>query len=219
MFNKNTGKWLKGSLDKDGYLRYHLQREGVKSKTYRAHRLSMITFKFVEGFSELEVNHKDGDKLNNNIENLEWCSAQENIVHSIETELRDPKAKALITIEECHAICKLLEDGYAPKMIAQKMFPEDVNRFNSIILDIKRKRNWIDISSDYNVEAEYRYGASFRSNHTIWKLEEICEKIANGEKNKAIAIDLFEVANKSNQDLISGIKNKRKYTNVSKYFF
>ena len=81
VFNKNTGKWLKGSLDKDGYLRYHLQREGTKSKTYRAHRLSMITFKFVEGFSELEVNHKDGDKLNNNIENLEWCSTQENIAH------------------------------------------------------------------------------------------------------------------------------------------
>lgn len=62
-------------LRKDGYLDISLG-----GKSYLVHRL--VTGAFL-GESELEVNHKDGDKKNNKIENLEYVTRSENIRHSI----------------------------------------------------------------------------------------------------------------------------------------
>ena len=37
------------------------------------------------------VNHKDGNKLNNHVSNLEWCTQSENLIHSFRTKLRKVK--------------------------------------------------------------------------------------------------------------------------------
>jgi len=50
-----------------------------KFKQFRIHRLIMITYK---GKSKLDVNHKDGNKSNNKLENLEYCTRSENQKHS-----------------------------------------------------------------------------------------------------------------------------------------
>ena len=47
-------------------------------KTYRVHRLVLMAFKPVENMDNLEVNHIDGDKKNNRLDNLEWCTSSEN---------------------------------------------------------------------------------------------------------------------------------------------
>lgn len=53
-----------------------------KLRTIQLHRLIMLTFKFVEGHRNLQVNHIDGVKNNNNIENLEWVTGSENLKHA-----------------------------------------------------------------------------------------------------------------------------------------
>lgn len=53
-------------------------------KTFLVHRLVLSTFSPVEDMDILTVNHKDGNRLNNNINNLEWVSRKENIAHGFD---------------------------------------------------------------------------------------------------------------------------------------
>lgn len=74
-------------LDKDGYTYTSLARER-KDSTKRPHRLSSIEF-IPNPNNYPQVNHKDGNKINNHIDNLEWCTNQQNIDHAIAIGLRD----------------------------------------------------------------------------------------------------------------------------------
>ena len=66
-------KILKPGKNGWGYLRVCLVKEG-SSKMYTVHRLVLSTFNPIDGMDELLVNHKDEDKTNNNLNNLEWCT-------------------------------------------------------------------------------------------------------------------------------------------------
>ena len=76
--NIKTNKILKGTV-RNGYLMVKLTIEGNK-KDYLVHRLVAETF-LKNSFNLPQVNHKDKNKLNNNINNLEWVSIQENMSH------------------------------------------------------------------------------------------------------------------------------------------
>lgn len=73
-------------LNKNGYFYVSLYKEN-KGKNYLVHRL--VATAFLDNPLGLEqVNHKDGNKQNNTVENLEWVTAQENAVHAVKTKLR-----------------------------------------------------------------------------------------------------------------------------------
>ena len=63
---------------KNGYYSVQLGRNG---KRHQLHRLMLETYQPLEDFIKYEVNHRDGDKSNNTISNLEWCTRKRNIVH------------------------------------------------------------------------------------------------------------------------------------------
>lgn len=87
--NRN-GKKLKPAIDKYGYYRIVLSNNN-KRKSYYVHRL--VARAYLKNYSEdLQVNHKNGIKIDNRVENLEMCTLQENIRHSIITGLK-PKLK------------------------------------------------------------------------------------------------------------------------------
>ena len=70
--NITTGKVLKPVLDGRGYYKANLYKQN-KAYTRSIHRL--VATEFIPNSDKLpEVNHKDEDKTNNSIENLEWCS-------------------------------------------------------------------------------------------------------------------------------------------------
>lgn len=76
-YNKNL--ILKKELSK-GYYRFNLCLNN-KTKHFLAHRL--VAINFIDNKLDLPcVNHIDGNKLNNNSSNLEWCSHSENEIHS-----------------------------------------------------------------------------------------------------------------------------------------
>lgn len=66
--------------DKDGYLRVKLCRNG-KYPTHKVHRLVASTFLLSEP-NEKQVNHKDGNKQNNDVSNIHWCTPAENRRHA-----------------------------------------------------------------------------------------------------------------------------------------
>lgn len=89
---------------------------GILGKQYRVHRLIAQAF-IPNPENKPQVNHKDGNKLNNNIENLEWCTAKENIRHSWENGLsykrfgkENDKTKPIIQYDLNGNIIKIWED-------------------------------------------------------------------------------------------------------------
>lgn len=79
IYNSKTKKYLKGSIGENGYKYYRLSKNNQKKMIY-AHRA--VAEAFLDNPENLPVvNHKDGNKLNNNIENLEWVSYSENTQH------------------------------------------------------------------------------------------------------------------------------------------
>lgn len=97
--NTLTGKVLKPSLTA-GYKRYCLQSSGSKSYM-TAHRLVAITF--LNNPDNLpQVNHIDANKLNNDVNNLEWCTAKQNMQHAWSAGLmknvpKPPEKKRVMT--------------------------------------------------------------------------------------------------------------------------
>lgn len=83
------GTKLKPYIDKDGYLRVGLHKNNT-SKTIPIHRLVAETF-IPNSENKPTVNHIDGNKQNNCVENLEWATYQENNVHAIRTGLNIKK--------------------------------------------------------------------------------------------------------------------------------
>ena len=80
---------LKPYLNNSGYLRVRLNLNG-KSKYYFVHRL--VAESFIENILNKEqVNHKDGNKLNNHYSNLEWNTRSENNKHAFKIGLKKPK--------------------------------------------------------------------------------------------------------------------------------
>ena len=87
-YNSNTGNYLKGQINhKNGYLSYNLTLPDGRKKRCYAHRLVAIAY-IENKENKKEVNHIDGNKLNNCIDNLEWVSSSENKQHALENELR-----------------------------------------------------------------------------------------------------------------------------------
>lgn len=78
--NVKNNKILKKRIDKKGYSHYALYKEG-KIKEFKEHRL--VALHFIPNPNKfLQVNHKDENKLNNFVENLEWCDNQYNCYYS-----------------------------------------------------------------------------------------------------------------------------------------
>ena len=122
----------------------------TNKNTYSIHRLVALTFIENEE-NKPEVNHIDGNKLNNHISNLEWCTTQENLEHKRINNLgKTLKAKLSATgINNSQA--KLDEEDVI-LIRTNCVTKEDIKRFSkeldvsiATIYDIKNRRSWTHI--------------------------------------------------------------------------
>ena len=86
VFSSKTKKNLKPSFDQQGYARVGIYIGNYKTKTIKVHRLIAETF-IDNPLNKKDVNHINGIKSDNRVENLEWCTRSENIKHAFRTGL------------------------------------------------------------------------------------------------------------------------------------
>lgn len=87
VYSKRKHKYLKQTINKYGYCKVTLQKDKYK-KMYSVHRLVAETF--ISNYNKLpQVNHIDGNKQNNHVANLEWCTAKHNMNEAVRTGLFD----------------------------------------------------------------------------------------------------------------------------------
>lgn len=88
----------------------------VKPKSPRIHRLVAEAF-IPNPENKPQVNHKNGDRIDNHVDNLEWATGSENILHSYDHLKRlGPTCK--LTVEQVREIKKLLAQGMSQRKIA-----------------------------------------------------------------------------------------------------
>lgn len=83
--NIKTNKTVKAFPDKDGYSVINLYNK-AGMKTLKIHRL--VASAFIDNPCNLpQINHRDGNKSNNALTNIEWCSGSSNMKHAHEIGL------------------------------------------------------------------------------------------------------------------------------------
>jgi len=115
-------KIMKTHKNKDGYLRLKLFKN--KKPIMRSiHSLVLEAFLSPRP-KNLTCNHKDGNKLNNYIRNLEWLTMEDNNKHAYRTGLKNHKGEnhpqSKFKQYQINAIRKLAKEGVKQKIIAKK---------------------------------------------------------------------------------------------------
>ena len=124
----SKGMLRKPTKDKQGYLKVVMTVDGV-IYARRVHRL--VAKEFIKNpLNKPEVNHIDGVKDNNNVDNLEWVTAKENVRHAYANNLIDSRKrnvlkgrkspKRIFTDNQVEEIKKMRDDGIVYREIASK---------------------------------------------------------------------------------------------------
>ena len=113
-FSRKNVRELKQHENDHGYLYISVYTTNGDEVHLSVHRAILSSFDPIDNKNEKEVNHKDGNIHNNCVENLEWCSRQENITHAIENGLFDA-----FSDDEIRDIMRLVNEGYSDEEIAE----------------------------------------------------------------------------------------------------
>lgn len=143
VWSERTQKFLAPQYDKNGYVKVQMRSTDNCSHRYSVHRLVLENFKPVDGMDKLQVNHKDGNKTNNNLSNLEWVTYKENIQHAIDNHLRATvNGSAKLTPTQVIEIYRRGNNGERNTVLAKEfgIHPDSVGK-------IKNKHSWTEILS------------------------------------------------------------------------
>lgn len=143
--------------DKDGYLVFSLHLGNGYRVTAKIHRLVAEAF-IPNPENKPEVNHKDGNKANPHVLNLEWSTGSENVQHAFDTGIRGPSKYgsthewAKHSEDEIRKVCSLLIKGTPI---------DDISKICGIpkadISNIRNGKIWKSVSCEFDIPRGVNY--------------------------------------------------------------
>lgn len=176
VINVNTGRTLSPIIGKNGYVRYSVMQKKGGTTYIQFHRVKMMAFNPTDNMENLQINHIDGNKQNNDLSNLEWVTAKQNIQHAWKNNLAtsqnisgEKSNFSHYTEEQALEVIALLKTSlYTDKEIA-KITNTNAKTFVS---RIRRKETWKELTKniDYPLgKAEHNWSFNKKSSTTISK--------------------------------------------------
>lgn len=144
LYSKRSDRILKQSISKNGYYTVATRIGGRKGLAvcFKIHRLVAEAFlNYTE--DKPQVNHKDGNKLNNLLENLEWVSQSENALHAHATGLsvnakKEENKNSKLTEE----IVRQIRKEYKPSQVTQRFLAQKYGVSKTTIQSIVTDKVW-----------------------------------------------------------------------------
>ncbi len=138
----------------NGYVATYMHIGDVGTE-YGVHRVVLCAFTDKPIHYKLQVNHKDGNKQNNNLSNLEWVTCSENLKHAFKHGLHSQQGEhnsfAKFTEKQIHEICQMIADNVPIKNIAVQY-----NTCDAEIYAIRSGKLWPHISCLYQFNYKKR---------------------------------------------------------------
>jgi hypothetical protein len=140
VYNRKTKRFLSTPIDNNGYARFGIYLNG-KVKRFTVHRL--VAAAFIENPEKKPcVNHKNGEKYDNNVENLEWVTFKENNHHAMHVLGRKFSPTAKLNEYDVKSIIAWKKEGFTNHQIK-----DAYGLASSTVSDIVNKKIWKHIAN------------------------------------------------------------------------
>lgn len=200
---------LRQKTDKDGYKKCTIY---VNKKPYERGVHRLVASAFIENpDNKPEVNHKDGNKANNHVSNLEWATCMENIHHAWANNLSTAKycenhPNSIYTREQIESVCELIsENNFTMKEIAEK-----TGVSYTVVKQVKNKIIWKNVSDHFDFS---NFSKSKKTMLTDFQVANVCSYIEAGYELDEVSTTLG-----INRDTVQRIHDRKIWRRISGNF-
>lgn len=209
-FVYKNNRRLKTNNATNGYSSVTIRYLNGIRKVHYVHRL--VAMVFLPNPDNLPVvNHKDLNKQNNAVSNLEWVSYKDNTKHAINEgaycDEEGTRYSAIYNKQQIIEVCELLEEGLRDVDIIRK-----TGVSKATVEGVRKKKMWVHLSNQYNFSHSSR-----KLKISVETIRWICKMIQEGKSN--IEIENLVLNKQITRQDVWKIRNKQLYRMISKEYF